>query len=554
MTSRSTEDVILQRQADGSTAALNIDDATHALLTVDRLAGCLFLCACLFTFGRQLYESRGYYFVGDDWPLLHMGLSWGGYLQPYNDHLSIASVATYRIFGVLFGINHTLPIQIFAALSYVAISIVLYVIARPRVGSAFALLAACAVLFYPQFNIVLSAFNHYLALVGIVAVAGLLPKPGRRYDWALFAVLCFALASSGVAVAGSAGCLVFLLLIRPNWRRWLAVLVPCAFWLIWFERYSPDAGASKTYIFGDLSRYAWRGTMTSFRGLVFDNYVGGIILAIAFVVLFVWRCRRGLHAVAFSLSWFAAEIGWWIGISQTRTFATHPEDVFRYKLVGSVFLILAMLPTFPRPVEIGTVAHGVARGWRYATSKPALAGIAVVCLLFGFMNPVVGANSSNNFSARLHSWLLVEEAATNMGPKVVPDSATITSPMLNFPVSQYRKVVKAYGFPTGSKPADFDRFVVERQSIALQKRFRSHPITCVYRVGVISVPPPQLLILQAGERAVDVRVRFLGQDWISLGRIKPHQRSSLGFPWMIVDRDWQVDAPGACSLTSKMGS
>ena len=552
VTRRLVDEKILRSPADESTTTSQVEDTNKRSLTGGRLAGLLLLCACLFSFARQLYESRGYYFVGDDWPLLFRGLSWGGYLQPYNEHLSIIAVGTYRIFGAVFGMNHTLPIQMFAALCYLSISVGLYLVAKTRIGPAPALLAACAVLFYPQFDVVVSAFNHYLALIGVVALAGLLPKAGRRYDWMIFGVLCFALASSGVAVAGSAGCLVFLVLVRPNWRRWLAVLVPCALWLAWYLRYSPGAHASKTYPFGDLLRYLSRCMMSSFRGLAFDSHIGGVLLAIAFVILFALRCRHGLHAVVFTLSWMAANIVWWVGISQTRMLSFHPENVFRYRLVGSVFLILASLPTYPIARHTSPRWQEMASGLRSGRSKSTFAGIAVVCLLFAFINPVVGANNSNNFGKRLHSWLLVEEAAANIGPHVVPNEATISSPMLSFPVWQYRRVVKAYGRPTGSTPGDFDRFALGRQAIALQARPKKARISCIDQVGVIRVPTSRVLLMQAGARAVDVRVRYLGRDWIPVGRIQPGQRSSLAFPWMIVDRDWQVDAPGACYVILKV--
>ena len=82
------------------------------------------------------------------------------------------------------------------------------------------------------------------------------------------------------------------------------------------------------------------GIRESFAGLAFGNDALGTVLAGA-SVLPVRRLRKGPSACANELAWSAALGCWWAGSTRTATL----DNTFRYKLVGTAFVLLASLPS-----------------------------------------------------------------------------------------------------------------------------------------------------------------------------------------------------------------
>ena len=74
--------------------------------------------------------------------------------------------------------------------------------------------------------------NGHVALIAAIVVAAALDR-GRRADWVVSAALVVSLCSAGVGVAVAVGAVVHCALVRPGWRRWVAVLVPIAGYGAW---------------------------------------------------------------------------------------------------------------------------------------------------------------------------------------------------------------------------------------------------------------------------------------------------------------------------------
>ena len=167
------------------------------------------------------------------------------------------------------------------------------------------------------------------------------------------------------------------------------------------------------------------------------------------------------------------------------------------------------------------------------------------------VNPTNGLTRRFGYNQHLHDWFLVQEASANLGPKLVPDEAVITGPLFSLPVRDYRKVVAAYGAPEGSLPADFDRFLIERQGIAVSERPSDQPIPCRPAPEPFPVDSGRRVVFQAGSTPVSVSVRLVGSRWIDIGSIQAGQRGAVGFPALIIEKGWQVKANGACVLIFK---
>src|SRR5262249_13028736 len=150
--------------------------------------------------------------------------------------LSIVTIAVYHGLYETFGFGSYVPLRLIAIGTSTGVAVAIFWIVRSRVGSAPALVAGTAMLWYPRLLFVPSIFNHYLAVIATVVSAALLRREGRRADIALGLVLAFGLCSSDVAVAGAVGCIAYLALARASPRRWLAVAIPTAAWGIWYWR------------------------------------------------------------------------------------------------------------------------------------------------------------------------------------------------------------------------------------------------------------------------------------------------------------------------------
>lgn len=517
--------------------------------SVNRICDVLLVAACVGSVGMRLSYSRHAFFSGDDWPAAWMGLSLHGFIEPYNGHLSITFIAGYRVFAELFGINNILPLRIFAELAFAAIAVILYCIVRSRVGSWWALPAAVAVLFYPDAVVVISAFNHYLALIGGLLVAWMLTRDERRFDPPIFVVLCFALASSSVAVAAAMGCVVFLIFTRPHWRRWVAVIVPCALWVVWYLRYEAGKPAAAAIPLAQVIGFVWRGIASGFVALGFDNHVLGALLGIGFVAVTVWRCRAGWRAAAHPLSWSAAACGWWLALSQYRLDYPSIQTIYRYRLVTSIFIILAFLPTDQSLNNLGR--QGRWKSWTAVQERRAVFGGLVASVLVSVLlvtaNPHFGSIGGSSATQALRPYYLLQEASANQGPRVVSDSSLITGPFFTFPVGHYRAVVRAYGYPTGSRPANFDQFVLTTAKISLRVTNNPKALYCRQQHQVLVQKNLRLVLITAQKEPVNVRIRLLGHAWTDLGTIEPGQRGSISFvPIPIIKQPWQIQAAGSC--------
>jgi hypothetical protein len=484
------------------------------------------------------YTTRAHQFtyVGDDWRLALRGNSLGDYFQPYNNHLSIVPIAGYRLIYLVFGFRTYVALFLVGVISGAAIAVAAYLTVRSRVGTAPALVAGVALLWYPDNILLPAAFNHYLAMTAVFFCAWELSRDRPQSDLPLALGLSFALICSGVSVAGAAGCLTYVALTRPPARRWLAVVLPTAAWFAWWILISHRSHSALPLSFASQVAFVRTGIIHSFYGLVGGNPVLGTLLALAFVANLGWQLRRGPRHACHELAWTVGLVAWWVGLAQARG-RLDSSLAFRYQLIGSSFVVLAFLPR--RRIE-------PLPAW--LTDRVTKCAAVLVGLL------LIVANAPGIFPTIRHGVvsggaLRQVQIAASLGPKVVPDKVLISTGILSaMPASQYRQLIRRYGAPAGTTPADPDAAIVA-DGIGLTSVKGPPSTVCTPITGPISLGPASSIKMRApADAPVVVELRRFGTTWATVASIPAGRGRRLDLPGLNSPVPWEVRATGACRL------
>ena len=480
-----------------------------------------------------IVKSSGYGLFADDWRVAERGQSLGDFFQPYNQNLSIVPIAVYQLLYSVFGFGSYMPLRVVGIVSGAAIAGALFLLVRDRLGPALALVAAVSILWYPGFLIIPATFNHYLALTATIYCAWLLTRESRAADIALLLALSFALSSSGVGVAGAVGCLVYVALASAPLRRWASILVPTGAWGGWWLFVAHQSRGPLSRTFSQSVDFARSGVVGSFQGLVGGNRLLGLLLGIVFVVNLGWRVRRGPRIACHELAWSAALVFWWIGLSYSRGVLAS-SDVFRYRLVASVLVILAFLPV-QRP----------SRALRMHGRTAVIAGLVVAGL-------VVYTNHGGIFhEARAleiaHRRIRQNLIVANLGPEVVPDRATIPlGGFASLSAGDYRNLVVKYGAPPRTRPEHPDVALIALGGFRLTVVPGSPPGRCLPLARAAPLPATSTTVLGAPDQGVIVQVRRFGPIWVTIGRVPPGATARIDLPGLQATTPWMLRASGAC--------
>ncbi|MCU1464516.1 MAG: hypothetical protein JWM72_444 [Actinomycetia bacterium] len=480
-----------------------------------------------------ILKSSGYGLFADDWRLADRGQSLGDFFQPYNNNLSIVPIAVYRLLYSVFGFGSYLPLRVVGVVSGAVVAGALFLLVRDRLGAAPALIVAASMLWYPRFVILPVTFNYYFALTAAIYCAWLLTRESRAADFALVLALSFALCCSGVGVAASVGCLVYVAVVRAPLRRWMSVLVPSAAWGGWWLLVGDQGRGPLARTFSQGVEFVRHGLAGSFQGLVGGNRLLGLVLAVLFVVNLGWRVRRGPRIACHELAWSAALLFWWVALAYSRGLLSS-SDAVRYRFVGSVLVILAFLPV-QRP----------SRALRMHGRAAVIAGLVVAGL-------VVSTNHGGIFhEARAleigHRRIRQNLIVANLGTEVVPDRVIIPlGGFASLSAGDYRSLVVKYGAPPRTRPERPDVALIALGGFRVTVVPGSRPGRCLPLAAAAPIPATSTTVLGAPDRGVIVQVRRFGPIWVTIGRVPPGATASIDLPGLQATTPWMLRASGAC--------
>jgi hypothetical protein len=480
-----------------------------------------------------LVKANGLGFFADDWRLAQRGGSVGDYFQPYNDSLTVVPIAIYRALYATFGFRTAFPLRLVGVLSGASIAMAMFLVVRARVGTAAALVAGSALLWYPNFAVIPSTFDHYLALTAIVVCAWLLTREGLVADASLASVLTFALCNSGIGVVGGVGAMIYVALARAPLSRWVSVIVPMAAWTTWRLLMSQHTRGNGVHSPSRLIHFVFDGIAASFRGLVFNSSALAVLLATAFLITLCSRLRQGVRASRNEVAWSVVLVAWWVGLAYTR--GALGTQAVRYDLAGSAFIVLAFLPT-----RVKT--------WRMLHQPVALAAGAAFAALVVLVNHGVIFENQRELALE-YDGIRANLMVGNLDAAVVPDRVLLpVGGLAPLSAGEYRRLVAKFGRPPGTRAKDLDAAVVALGGVRPVVARADASGRCIELARPSPVSGGSSLTLRAGADDVALRLRRFDDASTDVGTIPAGSTAIIRLPGPEGTRPWIIEAQGACRV------
>jgi hypothetical protein len=385
-----------------------------------------------------LYMGRGLTFFRDEWTFVvyRDGHDPVNFLSSYAGHLLLWPTAFFVFMFHAVGLDHYDLYRLAALPWHLACALLVYLLARRRVGDLVALAPAGALLFLGSawmdilwpFQI---AFTGAIAF-GLAAVL-VLDRDDLPGDGLACLCLLIAVGWSGASLPFLPGVAAGLLVRRRLWRRIWVVAAPAVVYLLWLAKYGDqqiDYAKSLLHAPDYILKMAGAG-ITGLTGL---PAVAGPYLALTLgllVAIRLWRLGRSS-----SLAWeaLAMAASFWVLTALARG-TEHDPTAVRYVYSSAVFLLLLAVGLAPAGAPRRAVAFAVI----------GLAALTIPSNIEGFE---AGRDdlrfSSNISSAELGA---VQLARGTVSPEYAPELNGFPNAV---PAASFFAVTDRYG----SSPAD----------------------------------------------------------------------------------------------------
>jgi hypothetical protein len=503
--------------------------------------------------------TRSFYFWADDLRVLKQAGSWSGFLKPFHQALALPSLALSRTSASVGHLSY-FPYRLLFVVFLAAVSVTYYLTTRRLFGPPLAAILALPLLWARGANLQTAELNHYLALVGAIVCAALLSR-GPRADGLLAATLLFAVAAAGAGQVAAIACLVHCIIVRPPWRRWLAILAPTALYGVWVVVYSP--GSQRVPLTTTQAIEIVRDLfLAPFYQVGFGKWPLAAVLVVAFFGWGAIQLRQGIRNGVNFITWTAAMIGWSLGLIYSRGADSH-ASVFRYAFVSLGFALLAVVPRQPIkwPERLPV------------TSRRVLAVAALVVVAFGALR-VNYARPSLRRDATYYAALGRKAEGTvevvQLGPGVIADKTPLPFFGYSNPhgtAGEMRSLMTRYGTPFHATTTNIDQHLVDLRTVESTLGGSLRRLACTPLAGPVSLrptsigedllgqPPPgrpstgALRYALWAKVRVTIEVRRFGDHWVHLSTVPAGRIFRLTLPVLASATPWSVRADGACFIT-----
>jgi hypothetical protein len=297
-----------------------------------------------------LYMGRGLTFFRDEWTFViyRDGHEPANFLSSYAGHLLLWPTALYVFLFQTVGLDHYELYRLAALPWHLACALLVYLLARRRVGDLLALAPATVLLFLGSswmdilwpFQV---SFTGAIAF-GLAAIL-LLDRDDFGGDAAACACLLISLGWSGAALPFLPGVAAGLLVRRRFWRRIWVVAIPAVLYLLWLAKYG-DQQVEYAEAIRHAPDYALHMAGAGITGITGLPLAAGPYLALllAATVLFrLWQLGRDSP-----LAWEALAmcIAFW-GLTAIARVQGNEAAAVRYIYPSAVFLLLLAIGVAP---------------------------------------------------------------------------------------------------------------------------------------------------------------------------------------------------------------
>jgi len=513
------------------------------------LVGLLVLTAFL-----MLYLTRGLTFTLDEWRVVteRRGPGAPSLLEPHNEHLTVLLLGLYIAMLNLGGLDAYWFMMLPLVGLQLALGVLLFVIARRRVGAGIALSVAAFALLcglaYENFLIAGQAAQMISIVAGVAAFAVLDLAPDRRNDRLLAGLMAVALASSGMGIPIVVGVAVELLLTPAGRKRLWVVAAPFGLYLLWYLAYGVNrAGLDELAV---SALWAWTAANHAAGAVIGEKQIdpGRNLLVLMLVVIAyrAWKIDRAGHVRLAALSGLLLSF---YGLTAISRHDIALPASSRYLTVGLVFLLLMLVEA--------------ARGWRIRRWVP---WVVLVVAWLSFAKADGNARAFQN--ART---LLLERseqlrgslgAVELLGRSRVPDDFEIAPNLAPFLMAGgwFDARANLAGNPADSAAeiaragpavrAAADETLVRGGGLALGPPLAG--VTSCRRPwpGGSGVVPAGGVRVQAGAERLTLRARRFGEQWFMVGVLPlPPGRSADLHPLRdALARGYLLQAEGAARV------
>jgi hypothetical protein len=503
-------------------------------------------------------------FVYDDWGILINRDPWtvDSLLDPYNEHLTLGPIVTFKLLVAAFGIDSALPFRIVAIGAFMLSAVVLFVYLRECVGDWAATIGAILIVFLGAsfenllWPVQLAYFGSMAAGIGMLLALRADDVRGDRWACALLMV-SLAFASIGFAFAAAA--IAELLLNRRRWPgRIYVVAVPLTLVALWWLGWGHQAesGASISNL-GEVPEYVFdaaAGGIVALLGLSTGDgsepdqprlIIGQLLLG-AGLVLGALRIRRLGTVPRQLLVVLAAALAFWV-LAGLNVSTDRAPTSSRYTYPSAVFLLL-IAGELLRGLRIPRPALAVASA---ATVAAAIAGFSLLHREYEER----WLPSSESLRASLGS---IEITADHISPEF----PVVFGANLQIPAGVYLQAVDDHGSPAYSDAelaardepyrAAADTTLASALALVIAPSEESPPEAGCTRIG-----PGAELPLAAGTFTLTslgpapgaiLLGRFSDSLPVSFGTIPEGTVVSLSLPADRSTRQWRLGTAGDATL------
>jgi len=309
------------------------------------LAGLMVLASAL-----MLYLGRGLNFYADEWLFIMYrdGHDVTNFISSYAGHLLLWPTAVYAFLFHAVGLHHYFVYRIVGIPLFLACALLVYLLARRRIGDVAALAPAGLLLFLG------SGWMDILWPMQIVYTGALAFGMGallalEREDLAGDTLSCLSLTIclgwSALGLPFVPGVATGLLVRRRFWRSVWVVAVPAALYMLWAVTYGEQHVVYA--LLGEMPHYLLKIAGTGIAGIGgLPNAVGPFLL-IPFAVLVAIRLRALRWDSALAWEALVMAIAFWVLTALARI-QVHEAASPRYVYPSAVFLLLLAVGLAPR--------------------------------------------------------------------------------------------------------------------------------------------------------------------------------------------------------------
>jgi hypothetical protein len=526
--------------------------------------------------------QRDLAFADDSFNWLQLtGLGSGSVLlEPYGGHLIFTPLLIFKAVVETAGASYTAYGVVQVAM-LLALSTLIYIYGRRRVGPLLALPAAVIILFLGSaWNVMLQPMLGIQFMAALVpGLAGLLALEREDRKGDIAACILFTLASWGfeMGFAFIVGGAVSILLRGDRWKRIWIVAVPLVIYLIWKAWSSKYGGSSGLQLSNVLwipayfidsigviavslfGLYYWvgHGQLTNIKltGWNISNFTEGIVIAIFAGLAFFFAVRRLVRRGPLPATfWVALAILVTLWLEQALALApTRTPGETRYIFPGAVVSLMFVME-LARGVRTTRwsllvaaallLAAVVGSGARFKEGRDVLtqysppANAAMTAMILGGDNIRPDFNAALDAPSAFPSGLLayigsqpIQEIAAKYGSPAFSVAGLEAQPES---VRRTADVVSAFGLEVHTVPAG------------------AAGAACKPKPGAsdtLTLPRGGAILVAAHQSELFAR-RFAGQFVISVGDVGPGEAMELAIPGDEAARPWRVQAPDSGGLTA----